>query len=149
LQPSEPTFPSVCIELPARLDNLPHFITSVLTAARTLPLAEGRCDDLELALEESLVNICNYAYPGREGTVRISWRTEGDCFVVSIEDEGMAFSLVDAAVPDTTAELSARKIGGLGVHLVRSLMDDVRYCRDADRNLLELTLFFAGERGKE
>jgi anti-sigma regulatory factor (Ser/Thr protein kinase) len=103
-------------------------------------LDESRCNDLELALEESLVNVFNYAYSGEDGTVRISCRMEKDCLVVGIEDKGLAFSLIDAAVPDLAVDLSDRKIGGLGVHLVRSLMDDVRYRREADRNLLELVV---------
>jgi serine/threonine-protein kinase RsbW len=130
----------VSVELPAKLENLPRFIAPVLAVARRLSLDESRCNDLELALEESLVNIFNYAYPDTDGTVRISCRTDTGCLVVGIEDKGLAFSLIDAAVPDLAADLADRKIGGLGVHLVRSLMDDVRYRREADRNLLELVV---------
>jgi serine/threonine-protein kinase RsbW len=142
LQRSESPGGAIFIELPAKLENLPRFIAPVLAAARSLPLDENRCSDLELALEESLVNIFNYAYPDEEGTVRISCRTEKDCLFVRIEDKGLAFSLIDAAGPDLSVDLSNRKIGGLGVHLVRSLMDDVRYRREADRNLLELVICF-------
>ena len=140
--PSEQPGVLVSIELPAKLENLPRFIAPVLAVARSLPLDEDRCSDLELALEESLVNIFNYAYPDEEGTARISCRTEKGCLFVGIEDKGLAFSLIDAAVPDLSVDLSNRKIGGLGVHLVRSLMDDVRYRREADRNLLELVVCF-------
>jgi serine/threonine-protein kinase RsbW len=142
LQPSEQSGVLVSIELPAKLENLQRFIAPALAMARSLPLDESRCVDLELALEESLVNIFNHAYPDEQGTVRISCRTEKDCLVVGIEDKGVAFSLIDAAVPDLSVDLSNRKIGGLGVHLVRSLMDDVRYRREADRNLLELVVCF-------
>lgn len=130
------------IELPAKLENLPRFIAPVLAMARSLPLSEDKCHDLELALEESLVNICSYAYPDKDGTVWVSCRTEKGCLIVGIEDEGIAFSSTRAAVPDLSVDLSARKIGGLGIHLVRSLMDDIRYRREANRNLLELVLFF-------
>jgi anti-sigma regulatory factor (Ser/Thr protein kinase) len=140
LQRSERPGVLVSIELPAKLENLPRFITPVLAVARSLPLDENRCNDLELALEESLVNIFNHAYPDEQGTARISCRTEKDCLVVGIEDKGVAFSLIDAAAPDLSVDLAARRIGGLGVHLVRSLMDDVRYRREADRNLLELVV---------
>jgi serine/threonine-protein kinase RsbW len=142
LQRSETSGGTVCIELPAKLANLPRFIAPVLAVARTLPLAEDRCNDLELALEESLVNICNYAYPDRDGTVRITCSREKKCLIIGIEDDGIAFSLINAAVPDLSDDLSARRIGGLGVHLVRSLMDDVRYRREENRNLLELVLCF-------
>lgn len=140
LQRSEQPGVLVAIELPATLENLPRFIAPVLAVARSLSLDEIRCSDLELALEESLVNIFNYAYPDEEGMVRISCRTDKGCLVVGIEDKGLAFSLIDAAVPDLSVDLSNRKIGGLGVHLVRNLMDNVRYRREADRNLLELVV---------
>ena len=142
MQRSDPPGGAVFIELPARLENLQAFIAPVLAVARALPLGEERCSDLELALEESLVNICTYAYPDEAGTVRISSRPEHDRLIVGIEDKGIAFSPVKAAAPDLSADLPDRKIGGLGVHLVRSLMDEVRYRREADRNLLELVLFF-------
>ncbi|MDK9706264.1 MAG: ATP-binding protein [Desulforhopalus sp.] len=141
LPANNPPGEAVFTELPAKLENLPLLIGPVLAAARALGVTEDRCNDLELALEETLVNICSYAYPDREGRVRISYKAEKDFLLVCIEDDGIAFSLVDAAGPDLSVELAARTIGGLGVHLVRSLMDDVRYRRENGRNLLELVLF--------
>jgi serine/threonine-protein kinase RsbW len=142
LQRFEPSKASALIELPAKLENLPRLIGPVLAVARSLPLSEDKCCDLELALEESLVNICTYAYPEKGGRVRITYRVENDCLVVGIEDEGVIFSVLESSVPDLSVDLSARKIGGLGIHLVRSLVDDVRYRREAKRNYLELVIFF-------
>lgn len=141
LPANNPPGEDIFTQLPAKLENLPFLLDPVLAAARELGLTEDRCNDLELALEETLVNICNYAYPDREGTVRVSCKAEKDFLLVGIEDDGIAFSLVDADGPDLSVELSARTIGGLGVHLVRSLIDDVRYRRENGRNLLELVLF--------
>jgi serine/threonine-protein kinase RsbW len=140
LKISENASGPVSIRLPARIENLPQFIAPVLALARARGIDEERGNDLELALEESLVNIFNYAYPEKSGTVSVSCRVEKNCLVVLIEDEGVAFSLTGSDAPEFSSEISARKIGGLGVHLVRSLMDEVRYRREEDRNLLELTL---------
>jgi serine/threonine-protein kinase RsbW len=127
------------IRLPARIENLPYFIAPVLAEARALGIDEERGKDLELALEESLVNIFNYAYPIKAGFASVSCRVVDNRLVVLIEDEGVAFSYTGAGAPEFSSDVSERQIGGLGIHLVRSLMDDVRYRREEDRNLLELT----------
>ena len=130
----------VSIRLPARIENLPHFIAPVLAVARAQGIDPERGNDLELALEESLVNIFHYAYPDKAGFVSVNCRVADNRLVVLIEDEGAAFSLTGAEAPEFSSDVSERKIGGLGIHLVRSLMDDVRYRRERDRNLLELAL---------
>ncbi|MBU1055711.1 MAG: ATP-binding protein [Proteobacteria bacterium] len=139
----------VSVSLPSRVENLPHFITPVLAAARALFVDEDRCHDLELAIEESIVNIINYAYPDKEGIVRIGCRREEDCLVVCIEDEGIEFDITAADAPDLSSDVSSRKIGGLGIYLVRNLMDDVRYRREGNRNLLELVIFLHPKEMKE
>lgn len=130
----------VSIRLPARIENLTHFIAPVLAVARAQGIDQERGNDLELALEESLVNIFNYAYPDKPGFVSVSCRVADNRLVILIEDDGVAFSITGAGDPEFSSDVSERKIGGLGIHLVRSLMDDVRYRREKDRNLLALTL---------
>lgn len=137
----EPLPPPVALFLPARIEHLPEFIGPVLALATAARLDEERKNDLELALEETLVNIFHHAYPDRPGQVGLTCRIEGGRLVVLIEDEGIPFSPVEAATPDLTAEIEERQIGGLGVHLIRSLMDEVSYRREDGRNLLELALF--------
>jgi anti-sigma regulatory factor (Ser/Thr protein kinase) len=140
LKTSENASGPVSIRLPARIENLPQFIAPVLALARAQGIDEERGNDLELALEESLVNIFNYAYPEKSGSAGVSCRVENNRLVILIEDEGIAFSITGAGGPEFSSEISERKIGGLGIHLIRSLMDEVRYRREEDRNLLELTL---------
>lgn len=130
----------VSIRLPASIDNLPGFIGPVLAFATANQLGEERKNDLELALEEALVNIFRYAYPGGTGYVGLSCRIADGRLVLLIEDEGLPFAATSAGPPDISAGILERKIGGLGIHLIKNLMDDVRYRREGDRNLLELTL---------
>ncbi|MFH0731243.1 MAG: ATP-binding protein [Pseudomonadota bacterium] len=142
--PEKPN-PQVSIRLPALMENLPRFIEPVSAAARALGIGEEKCADLELALEEALVNIFSYAYPETPGFVTVSCRTEADGFVLLLEDEGIAFSMMAASPPDLNRDMADRKIGGLGIHLIKTLMDEVRYRREGNRNMLELILFMHGK----
>lgn len=140
MQNPEHIEPLVSIRLPASIENLPGFLSPVLAFASAHHLDDDRKNDLELALEETLVNIFSYAYPEKPGHVNITCRMTDGRLVILIEDEGLPFSVVSAAAPDITADVLERKIGGLGIYLIMSLMDDVRYRREGDRNLLELIL---------
>lgn len=131
--------------LPARLENLPIFIASAAEAARSGNVEPKAAFNVELALEEVLVNIINHAYAGRGGDIRLvcgiddhSW------FVMEISDSGKSFDVTAAPSPDLTADLEGRKIGGLGIHFVRSLMDEVNYRREGEKNILELRLRTSG-----
>jgi anti-sigma regulatory factor (Ser/Thr protein kinase) len=126
--------------LPATLEKLPDFIGPVLAVAASCRLDEEKCNDLELALEEALVNIFAYAYPDEPGFIDLSCRREADTLVISIVDEGAPFSVTAVADPDLSADILERKVGGLGIHLIKNLMDDVRYQRQGNRNILELCL---------
>ena len=104
-------------------------------------LPDARGLDLELAVEETLMNVCTHAYEGLGGemTVRTGRTEEG--FVVEVEDSGPSFDPLSLPPPDTSAPLEERKVGGLGVLLVRRVTDAVRWRREAERNVL--TLVFA------
>lgn len=141
MQKPEHIPPLVSIHLPASIENLPNFIGPVLALTSAYNLDDERKNDLELALEEALVNIFRYAYPEKTGQVDLTCRVEAGRLIILIGDEGLPFSMESAATADLTADIIERKIGGLGIHLMKSLMDDVRYRREGNRNLLELSLF--------
>lgn len=127
--------------LPARLENLPAFIASAAEAARSGGVDPERVFNVELALEEVLVNIINHAYVGKEGDVRLICAVDdGRWFVMEIADCGKAFDVTAVPSPDLTTGLEGRRIGGLGVHFMRSLVDEMDYRREGEKNILELRL---------
>ncbi len=73
----------------------------------------------------------------------------GDEITVEIEDDGRAFDPFDAPPPDLTSSIEERAIGGLGVHLVRSLTDDASYERRDGRNIVTLRKRAAAKEAKE
>jgi len=96
-------------------------------------------NDINVALDEMLNNIISYAYrPGEQGDILVRLTMRSGEITVEIEDRGRPFDPLEAPSPDLSAQLRDRKVGGLGIHFVKQLMDDVAYARVADTNRLRL-----------
>jgi serine/threonine-protein kinase RsbW len=123
------------IALPAALENLHTLIASVRDAAKSLAVDPGRIPDIELAL----VNIINHAYKEQKpGQIEVSCITDGKgLLTIEIIDWGTPFDVLAAPRPDLTPDLSEREPGGLGIHFMKQLMNNVAYRREGDRNILE------------
>jgi len=91
-----------------------------------------------IAVEEAFVNICSYAYPDGAGEVEVYCGGEGDVLVLEIADSGSPFDVLSLPEPDTTLDFMEREIGGLGVHFIRKLTDEVSYRRENKRNILRM-----------
>ena len=124
--------------LPADLENLEKIRTLVSECARTQRFSAARVSEIELSLEEAFTNICNYAYAGEPGEIEVNCFAEDSGMVIEIIDSGVFFDVTQADDPDVTADLSERTPGGLGIFLIRKLMDKVVYRREGDRNILRL-----------
>ena len=96
--------------------------------------------NLNLSLDELITNIVSYGYrDGEEHEIRITLTEEEGSLKVVLEDDGIPFDpLSDAPDPDLDADVEERRIGGLGVHFVKSLMDEVAYERRGGCNRLTL-----------
>jgi serine/threonine-protein kinase RsbW len=128
------------LKLPARLENLESFMKLAASYATELGFMQRRIREIELAVEEAIVNICNYAYQDGEGDVEMICRDEGAFFIIEIEDYGKPFNILTLPEPDVTAGIMERQARGLGVLLIKKFMDDVYYCRESDKNRLSLIL---------
>jgi serine/threonine-protein kinase RsbW len=124
------------IKLPAKLDNLYKFLDVVSSCAKGQGFAQKRINDIELAIEEALVNIFNYAYRDNIGDIEVICSLDNDLFIVDIIDSGIPFDLLLHKDPDLTSDVSKRELGGLGVFFIKTLMDDVKYRRENDKNIL-------------
>jgi serine/threonine-protein kinase RsbW len=95
---------------------------------------------LQVALDEILSNIIRHARPGLMASgIDIAIDRLGDAVEMIVTDDGPAFDPLQLPEPDVTAPLENRRPGGLGVHLVRKLMDRVEYVRTEGRNRLTMT----------
>lgn len=94
---------------------------------------------LQVALDELLTNILGHGFAGRDGwDVTVEAELVAGRVHVTVTDNGGPFNPLDLDAPDTTLTPEERRIGGLGIHLVREMMDEVSYRRRADRNVVVL-----------
>jgi len=95
---------------------------------------------VHLVLEELVINVMAHGGRGGDTEIEVAVRSGEDLISISVVDNGVAFDpLTEAPEPETSGPIEDRDAGGLGVHLVRTMMDDVSYRREADRNRLTMT----------
>ena len=92
---------------------------------------------LNLALEEAVVNVMNYAYED-SGLIDLSAKVVDSEIVFVLEDSGKAFDPTKVDDPDITLSAEERNIGGLGIFLVQQLMSGVTYSREDGKNVLTM-----------
>ena len=108
-------------------------------AGHELPLT--LIHDLHLVVEEVACNIVNHgAEEGREPSLELRATVDGTCLDLEFRDDGRPFDPLSAPTPDLEADINDRPIGGLGVHLVRQLAEELEYRRDEGRNVLRIAL---------
>ena len=96
---------------------------------------------LNLALEEMVSNIIKYGFDDSNvHDIPVSVSMDENTILLRIEDDGHAFNPLAAPTPDTAKPLAEREVGGLGIHLVKSMCNDLRYSRTEGRNVLEVVI---------
>ena len=94
---------------------------------------------IRIAFDEVISNIIAYSFPhDGEHDIEISLTMVGRRLVVKVSDDGIPFDPLAVAPPDLISPLAERQVGGVGIHVVRHLFDEVTYERRSDRNVLTL-----------
>jgi anti-sigma regulatory factor (Ser/Thr protein kinase) len=115
------------------LTNLGDIAEYVAGRASAAGLDEERTFEVQMAVDEACTNSIQHAYRGHaSGELRVCCFREGDDFVVEITDHGAPFDPQTIPNPDVTGPLEERAIGGLGVYLMRRLMDSVHFRTDPE-----------------
>ncbi|MGD9281808.1 MAG: ATP-binding protein [Desulfobacterales bacterium] len=105
-------------------------------------LSEACITDVNICLDELFTNIASYGFvDDLEHIIRFTLHLDNNVVLLNIEDDGIPFNPLEKKDPEIPAELIDVKIGGLGIHIVRKLMDDIRYERKQDKNRLMLKKF--------
>jgi serine/threonine-protein kinase RsbW len=126
----------------AQLTVLTRFLQEFGTA---VALDAAQVSTFELALEEIFMNIVMHgSRPGIAPRVEVSLQRDAESVTMTVEDDGPEFDPLSLPPPDVTASLADRRVGGLGVFLVRKMMDSVSYARIAGRNQLRMSKRLAG-----
>lgn len=132
------------IERPALMENLEEVLDFIALGLKSKIDDKKLLYQIRLVCEEIIVNVINYAYPGSEGNVRVSYNIPDDSreLEIVIYDSGVPFDPLAKEDPDINLPLNERKIGGLGIYMVRQYMDDVSYKRENGMNILTLKKAF-------
>ena len=131
------------LQVAANLDELHNIESALATLGEEVDWDAGLVYQLQLVLEELAVNTSNHGFgdsqPSESGSIEIRVLEDADSVRVEYSDNGKAFNPFEQAPePDLDASLANRRVGGLGVHFVRTMMDEVSYQREDSRNRISL-----------
>ncbi len=120
------------LQIEAKPENLSVIADFIATAMRQLG-TEQDMFEVQTAVDEACTNIMLHAYSSKGSVISISCELQDKGFIITIRDNGRHFDPTSVPPPDLEAALEERRVGGLGVHLMRKLMDDVTYAFDAEK----------------
>lgn len=125
------------LRLPAKLENLERVRKFVLDVAGTLGFPREMLFRIDLVVEELATNVILYAYQDKPGDMEIRCDfVDGSTLCVEFQDDGVAFDPLTRQEPDIEQGCKERGIGGLGIYLVRRMVDGMDYRRDSHKNIL-------------
>ena len=127
------------LTLPCDVSEIPRLAEMIKEVCGEVGFSPSTTMQVNLALEEAVVNVMNYAYPtGHDGDVTIEAEADAEQVKFVVCDSGKPFDPTSVEDVDVTKPLEERQIGGLGIHLIRRCMDDVKYEYRDGRNILSL-----------
>jgi anti-sigma regulatory factor (Ser/Thr protein kinase) len=137
MEASEQTFTVKLANQLDELENIRVILKKLLADWAIPPSVEF---PLNVALEEVFTNVVKYAFTdGKDHEIELKFKNLGDRLELTLSDDGLPYDPTIKPEPDTTLQAKDRPVGGLGVFLVKKVMDKVEYQRVNDKNHLILT----------
>ena len=131
---------SMTLRVPGERARLPEILTAVEDRLQAAGI-DGACiHDAQVIVEELVSNLMDHGAPAGVDTLQLGLAIDHARVVLDIRDNGPAYDPLAHPAPDLDADLDARPIGGLGIHLVRELAQDARYRRDQGWNQVLVSL---------
>lgn len=124
------------LTLDASLDALAAVSDFVVEQARAVGLDEHAVWEVQLAVDEAATNVIQHSYAKARGPITISTNVVDGAFEITVCDRGKPFDPTKVPEPDLTSPLEERKTGGLGLYLMRKLMDRVEFRFEEGENIL-------------
>lgn len=137
---AEKALKPVTVSLPSDVNYLDIARAFVAEIAGKVGLNSSEIHDLQLAVTEAVTNVIEHAYAGdADQRIELAIEKDGECFIVAITDSGQVkFDPASKADPDMKEYMSQCRVGGLGLFLMRKLMDQVEYSSDDNHNRVRL-----------
>jgi serine/threonine-protein kinase RsbW len=126
-------------ELKSSLSELDQLCQNLETFGKKFGLSKKLIFEINLALDELFTNIISYGFKDdNEHAIKVTLTPRNDELCLCIEDDGTPFNPIEVETPDVSSSVEKCKIGGLGIHIMKKLMDEVCYERCGDKNVLNL-----------
>jgi anti-sigma regulatory factor (Ser/Thr protein kinase) len=126
-------------ELKSSLSELDNLCLNLENIGQKIGLSKKLIFEINLALDELFTNIISYGFKDeKEHIIKVSLTPQNEELCLRIEDDGIPFNPTDFEIPDVACSVDNCKIGGLGIHIMRKLMDEICYQRCDDKNVLTL-----------
>ncbi len=130
----------ISLVLKNNLAELERLATEVTGWCNRQALSEEVEYQLNLVLDEVVSNVIRHGYRDtRQHEIRVDLNFQNGELTIRVEDDGVHFSPLQVPPPDITKPLNERRVGGLGVYMVRQIMDSLDYRRENGRNSLVMT----------
>lgn len=126
------------VAIGADFDAIPGVTASLETAMKAHAFGDEDILDTQLAVEEAITNVIMHGYRYRPGGIAVTCRASHGLIEVQIEDSAPPFDPLSLPEPDLSAGLDNRRIGGLGILLIRRVMDEIVYRYEDGKNVLVL-----------
>jgi serine/threonine-protein kinase RsbW len=120
---------------PGQAAEVARMVDDLAAAHRLAPDIVG---DIQVALDEVVANVVRHGSGNRVPEIRVRLTVHPGVFEAVVEDDGAPFNPLTVPPPDRSSPLRERRVGGLGIHFVRTLMSEVTYARVGNRNRLVL-----------
>ena len=120
----------------ALVENLDTVLELLNSELELCGFPEEHIPVINVAVEEIFVNICDYAFEADAGDILFAMSANAEEAVFQFEDRGKPFNPLHVPEPDLDKPISERDIGGLGIHFVRQIMDELEYRYEAETNVL-------------
>jgi serine/threonine-protein kinase RsbW len=132
--------PQFTIRIASRLEDIGRLAAAVEAFGAEHQIPDPVVFAFNLALDEVVTNVISYAFTDvQEHPIDIHLQVTDGIMQAEVIDSGQPFNPMDAPAPDLDAPIEERRIGGLGIHIVREMMDSLEYRREGGRNILVLT----------
>ncbi len=119
------------LEVESEMENLPVINDFVSGALAELGVDPANTYKVQLAIDEACTNVIKHAYSGEAGPLALVIELVGTDLIITIGDIGKPFDPGTVPPPDLDADVEQRRIGGLGIYFMKTLMDEVSYRFDA------------------
>jgi serine/threonine-protein kinase RsbW len=142
---------SYLLKIPSQTDNLEIIRNFISGIAKKVGFEEEDVNKIELAVDEACTNVIEHAYQHDESQdIDIAIKIDYQKFTVVVADQGRSFKMEEVEIPDMKSYLAELRVGGLGIYLMKTLMDEVDYrSKPGVKNQVRMVKYFLKKKRKK